>query len=38
MLDVVVETRDRRHLEEAVTCLRSAGFAVDIRRSGGGQG
>jgi threonine dehydratase len=37
MLDVVVETRDRRHLEEAVMCLRDAGFAVDIRRSGGGQ-
>jgi threonine dehydratase len=37
MLDVVVETRDRRHLEEAVTCLRGAGFVVDIRRSGGGQ-
>jgi threonine dehydratase len=37
MLDVVIETRDRRHLQEAVACLRGAGFAVDIRKSGGGR-
>jgi threonine dehydratase len=35
MLDVVIETRDRRHLQEAVACLRNAGFSVDIRKGAG---
>ena len=30
MLDLVVETRDRRHLEDAVGCLKQAGFAVAV--------
>ena len=37
MLDVVIETRDRRHLQDAVACLRAAGFVVDIRKSAPGH-
>jgi hypothetical protein len=37
MLDVVIETRDRLHLQDAVASLRAAGFAVDIRKSAPGH-
>jgi threonine dehydratase len=35
MLDVVIETRDRRHLEETLERLRAAGLTVDMRSVGG---
>ncbi len=36
LLDVVIETRDRAHLEETVSALRTAGFAVEVRSNPGG--
>jgi threonine dehydratase len=36
MLDVVIETRDREHQEEAVARLRASGFEVDVRSNPGG--
>jgi threonine dehydratase len=37
MLDLVIETRDRRHLEDAVESLRRAGFAVALGNSTAGR-
>jgi threonine dehydratase len=37
LLDVVIETRDRQHLEETVKRLRSAGLAVELRSNSGGR-
>jgi threonine dehydratase len=37
MLQVVVETRDRRHLEETVERLRQAGLAVETLGAGGAR-
>jgi hypothetical protein len=37
MLDLVIETRDRRHLEDAVESLKRAGFAVALGNSTGGR-
>ncbi len=36
LLEVVIETRDRRHLEETVERLRAAGFEVDVQSNPGG--
>jgi threonine dehydratase len=36
LLEVVIETRDRAHLEETVTRLRAAGFELDVRSNPGG--
>jgi threonine dehydratase len=36
LLEVVIETRDRAHLNETVGQLRSAGFVVEIRSNPGG--
>jgi threonine dehydratase len=36
MLDVVIETRDREHQEEAVARLKAAGFEVEVRSNPGG--
>jgi threonine dehydratase len=35
MLDVVIETRDRDHLDETVAQLKAAGLEVDIRGNSG---
>jgi threonine dehydratase len=37
LLDVVIETRDRGHLDEVVTSLRAAGFEVEVRSNPGGS-
>jgi threonine dehydratase len=37
MLDLVIETRDRRHLEDAVESLKQAGFAVALGNSAAGR-
>jgi threonine dehydratase len=37
LLDLVIETRDRGHQEEAVGKLRTAGFEVDVRNNPGGR-
>jgi threonine dehydratase len=37
LLDVVIETRDRAHLEETVAMLKSAGLHVEMRGNSGGQ-
>ena len=34
LLEVVIETRDRRHLEEAVRLLRAGGLVVEVKTSG----
>ena len=36
VLEVVIETRDRAHLDEAVGRLRAAGLEVDVRNNSGG--
>jgi threonine dehydratase len=36
LLEVVIETRDRQHLEETVARLRAAGFEVDVQSNPGG--
>ncbi|MFM9938317.1 MAG: threonine ammonia-lyase [Hyphomicrobiaceae bacterium] len=36
LLEVVIETRDRTHLNETVSRLRTAGFEVDIQTNPGG--
>jgi threonine dehydratase len=36
MLEVVIETRDRGHLEETVAKLRAGGFEVDVMSNPGG--
>jgi threonine dehydratase len=36
LLEVVIETRDRGHLDEAVAKLRAAGLEVDVRGNSGG--
>jgi len=37
LLDVVIETRDRQHLDETVVLLRSAGLTVTLGNNTGGQ-
>jgi threonine dehydratase len=37
LLDVVIETRDRGHLDETVARLRTAGLEVDVRGNSGGM-
>ncbi len=37
LLEVVIETRDRGHLEETVARLRGAGFEVEVQRNPGGD-
>jgi threonine dehydratase len=36
LLEVVIETRDRQHLDETVAKLRAAGFEVDVQTNPGG--
>jgi threonine dehydratase len=36
LLEVVIETRDRAHLDEVVTHLRAAGFELDVMNNPGG--
>jgi threonine dehydratase len=36
LLDVVIETRDREHLAEAVAMLKGAGLSVEVRSNAGG--
>jgi threonine dehydratase len=36
LLELVIETRDRLHLDETVAKLRAAGFEVDVRSNPGG--
>ena len=36
LLEVVIETRDRSHLDETVARLRSAGFTVEVQTNPGG--
>lgn len=36
LLEVVIETRDRAHLNETVSRLRTAGFEVDVQTNPGG--
>jgi threonine dehydratase len=36
LLEVVIETRDRQHLEETVARLRAAGLEVEVRTNPGG--
>ncbi len=36
LLEVVIETRDRQHLEETVEKLKAAGFEVEVRSNPGG--
>jgi threonine dehydratase len=37
LLEVVIETRDREHLNETVKRLRSAGFELEVRSNPGGE-
>ncbi len=37
LLEVVIETRDRAHLDETVAKLRAAGFEVEVQRNPGGD-
>jgi threonine dehydratase len=37
LLEVVIETRDRAHLDETVARLRAAGLEVDVRSNPGGM-
>jgi threonine dehydratase len=36
LLEVVIETRDREHLNETVSRLRTAGFEVEVQTNPGG--
>ena len=36
LLEVVIETRDRSHLEETVAKLKAAAFEVEVRTNPGG--
>ena len=36
LLELVIETRDRRHLEETVAKLKAAGLEVEVRSNPGG--
>jgi threonine dehydratase len=36
VLEVVIETRDRAHLDETVGKLRAAGLEVEVRGNSGG--
>jgi len=36
LLEAVIETRDRDHLDEAVKSLKTAGFEVEVRTNPGG--
>jgi threonine dehydratase len=36
VLEVVIETRDRAHLDEAVGKLRAAGLEIEVRGNSGG--
>jgi threonine dehydratase len=36
LLELVIETRDRDHLNETVACLEAAGFEVEVRSNPGG--
>jgi len=36
LLELVIETRDRDHLNDTVKRLRAAGFAVEVRTNPGG--
>jgi threonine dehydratase len=36
LLELVIETRDRDHLNDTVKCLKAAGFAVEVRTNPGG--
>ena len=36
LLEVVIETRDREHLNETVACLRAAGLEVEVQSNPGG--
>jgi threonine dehydratase len=36
LLEVVIETRDRAHLDESVAKLRQAGFELDVQTNPGG--
>jgi len=36
LLELVIETRDRDHLNDTVKCLKAAGFAVEVRSNPGG--
>jgi len=37
LLEVVIETRDRQHLEETIATLRGAGFTVEVQSNPGGS-
>jgi threonine dehydratase len=37
LLEVVIETRDRAHLDESVAKLRASGFEVEVQRNPGGN-
>ena len=37
LLEVVIETRDRAHLDEVVARLRAAGFELDVVTNPGGS-
>jgi threonine dehydratase len=36
LLELVIETRDRDHLNETVKCIKAAGFVVEVRTNPGG--
>jgi threonine dehydratase len=36
LLELIIETRDRDHLNDTVKCLKAAGFAVEVRTNPGG--
>jgi len=36
LLEAVIETRDRNHLNETVKSLKTAGFEVEVRTNPGG--
>ncbi len=36
LLEVVIETRDRAHLQETVARLKAAGFEIEVRSNPGG--
>ena len=36
LLEVVIETRDRDHLNETVACLRASGLEVEVQSNPGG--
>ena len=37
LLEVVIETRDREHLDETVARMRGAGFHVEVQSNPGGR-